>query len=419
MKKINIRKFFSNNFVLLVISFILAFVIWIVINASSTTEQNVTISKIPITIELPKEAVDDGLQVYTGDDITGSVEVSGNSVTVGSLTSEDIDIAATNTSNILTSGSYTLQLAAKKASTKTNYTIVSSSLTPNNITIFVDHPMEKEFEIDNKISFEVPKGFYASSSLSSSKVVITGPETEVSQIATVAVEGKIDGVISASQEMNKALVFLDKDGNPVETYLTKSSESEIKVTLNVLKKLDVKLGVDVINGPKNHPNIELSPSTLSIACTDEAISKIENETISVATVDFSKLTNEDITTSLDLVLPSGCKSLSKINSVTAHIDLSDYIKKELTCSISSDLGDKYNVQLPEKTANIIVFGPESTIKELYSKDVILKPDISKIVDKLTKEDSSYEVPLVCSLSDEFSDCWIYGNYQTNITLSLK
>ena len=147
----------SHNWVLMIIAFILSFTAWFIISANSQTETNVTISDIPITIELSEEAQNDGLQIFSGNDVTASVEVAGNRVTVGSLTASDITVTANQTNSIIGAGTYTLPLSAKKTGLKTNYEIVSD-VTPANITIFVDKLKEDSFDIENQIKYTVGDG---------------------------------------------------------------------------------------------------------------------------------------------------------------------------------------------------------------------------------------------------------------------
>ena len=66
-KKSLLARFFSHNITLLVLAFLLAFTAWFIINASSETDTNVTISDIPIIIDLPESALDAGLKVFNSD----------------------------------------------------------------------------------------------------------------------------------------------------------------------------------------------------------------------------------------------------------------------------------------------------------------------------------------------------------------
>ena len=246
------RRFLSNDITLFVLSMVIAFAIWFVINANSQTESNVTISNIPVTIDLPQEAIDDGLEVFGAEDVIASVEVTGNRITVGSLSPSDIQVVALQSNSIIAPGPYTLELSAKKNSVKTNYSF-ASNVTPSNITVYVDKYKEKEFTIVDELVYKVEEGYYANSSLSETVVTVSGPETEVSSIDKVVVQGTLEGSVSSATSGNFDLVFLNADGEKLNLKMSTVSVESVKATLNALPILEVKLKVDAINAPKSHP----------------------------------------------------------------------------------------------------------------------------------------------------------------------
>ena len=211
MKKNNqslLSRFFSHNITLLVLAFILAFAAWFIISLSEESVETKTITDIPVTIELPDTAMDDGLILYGTDDLKASVEVKGNRAMLGTLTASDIQVTANQSSSMISVGSYTLSLTAKQAGLKTNYTIVKEKLSPSTVTVYVDKNKEQEFNIDNQITVNLDdSNHYASVALSKSKVTVSGPETHVNQIASVAV---VDNISTDTQTtVNKDLVFFD------------------------------------------------------------------------------------------------------------------------------------------------------------------------------------------------------------------
>ena len=207
-KKFSLNKFFSNDITLLVASVIIAFAIWFVINANAQVDGTKTIQGIPITVELSKDAVDDGLEVFGLNDQKASVDVSGNRITVGSLDSDDIKVEAFHAGTIIAPGSYTLELSAKKNSVKTNYSI-ASSISPKDVTVFVDKNTSKEFTITDEIVYKVDEGYYANSSLAESVVTVTGPETEVLSIDKAVIQGTLEGSIKDTRSEVYDIVFLD------------------------------------------------------------------------------------------------------------------------------------------------------------------------------------------------------------------
>ena len=415
-----ISRLLSHNFVLLILSFIIAFGAWFIINMNSETETNVTISDIPITIELTQEALDDGLQIFSGNDVTASVEVSGNRVTVGSLSPSDIQVTANQASSIISPGTYTLSLSAKKTGAKTNYNI-ESSVTPANITVFVDRLKEAEFDIENQLVYEVSDGYYASATFSESKVSVSGPETEVSQIDSVAVMGTIEGELSDTVTIEKSIIYLDKDGNELELPLTTADIDTVEVALTVYPVMDVTLQVDVANAPSSYPRISISPSTIKIAGPQDSLDEIEDNAISIGTIDFTKLSNEKITNSYDISLPSNCKNLSGEAVASVSIDLSSNVQKTVSCKIAGSLdSDTYKTDFSSNNIDITVIGPKDVVEEITASNISVIADFTDKLSGVTSSNTvSVEVPLTVTLSSDFDECWIYGSYTANVNISQK
>lgn len=412
-----IKRFFSHNVTLIVLALLISFSIWFAINASSDTGTNVTISDIPVTIELPQEAIDDGLQVFSGSDVKCSVDVNGNRITVGSLTSSDIQITSDQASSIIAPGTYNLNLTARKTGLKSNYNIVSS-VTPSTITVFVDKLKTKAFDIENQIAYKVDDGYYANASLSQASVKVSGPESEVSKIEKVVIQGKIDGVLNSTRTFDKKLVFLDADGKSLDLALINADIESVTVSLSVLPVKKVNLSVDVANAPSSYPKISVSPTSINIAGPENALKSIGDSPVKIGTVDFSTLRNEKTTLKFDITLPRECKNISNETSASVTIDLSDYKRKELTCSIKNTIDDsKYYCDFSDENVTVVIYGPQKYIDTIEESDISISTDFTDKLSDVTKTATSIDVPLIVKLSDKYSDCWCYGTYSVKANIS--
>ena len=419
-KKSLLARFFSHNITLLVLAFLLAFTAWFIINASSETDTNVTISDIPIIIDLPESALDAGLKVFNSDNLKASVEVSGNRVTVGSLTPADIQVVANQSNSIISPGSYTLALSAKKTGLKTNYNIVSS-VSPATVTVFVDREKEQVFDIENKLSVTLDdSSHYANVALSQSKVTVTGPETQVSQIASVAVEDTITGKQTDTKVQEK-LYFYDEDGNKLDLPLVVTDIDTVEVTISILPIASVTLGVNVINAPTGAPAVSINPSSIKIAGVKESLEKIDNNTIKIGTLDYTKLKNERISVKYDLTSPTGCKIISGETSAVASVDLSSYSRAIVTGKISSKIDSStYTTEFATNNVELTIFGPEDMTNDISASDVTVIADFTGLLDDLKSGNSmSISVPLKVSLASDYSSCWVYGTYTTTVNVTKK
>ena len=150
LKKIKLNKLFYNNKFVAFFSVISASIIWIVVSFNDTQSTPITIDDIPIKVSLSEGAIEDGLQVFRGNDMTASVEISGSRFVVGQITKSDIQVFTPQSASTITSpGNYTLELAAKKierVGTFQNYEI-TSNIKPSVVTVMVDRYREAEFTI--------------------------------------------------------------------------------------------------------------------------------------------------------------------------------------------------------------------------------------------------------------------------------
>lgn len=416
-----LARFFSHNITLLVLAFIIAFVAWFIINASSETETNVTIDNIPVTIELTDEAVDDGLKIFNGENITASVEVSGNRVTVGSLTSGDISVTANQSSSIISPGTYTLALTAKKSGLKSNYNIVSS-VTPPSITVFVDREKEQEFDIDNRLSVQLDdSSHYANTSLSQSKVTLSGPETQVNRIDSVAVVDTITPDNNNRQTVQEKLVYLDENDKALDLPQVVSDVETVEATIQVLPIAAVNLDVNVTNAPSDAPKVTVSPDTVKIAGPQTTLDSITDNTVSIGTLDYSKLKNESVSQKFDITLPNGCKVISGETSATVSVDLSSYDYTTVTAKISSKIDSSaYTTEFATNNVELTIYGPEDLLSEISASDVTAIADFSGLLDDLKKGNAiSLSVPIKVTLGSDYSKCWVYGSYTTNVNVSMK
>ncbi|WP_407382861.1 YbbR-like domain-containing protein [Ruminococcus sp.] len=416
-------RFFSHDITLLVLAFLLAFVAWFVISMSEESEENKTITDIPVTIELPDTAIEDGLHLYGADDLKASVEVKGNRVMLGTLTASDIQVTANQSSSMVSVGTYTLSLTAKQNSLKTNYTIVKEKLSPSTATVYVDKEKEEEFTIDNQITVQLDDStHYASVALSKSKVIVSGPENHVNQIASVAVVDNITGLSGDSQKtINEDLVFLDDDGEKLYLPYVKTDIGTVEATISVLPVAEVSLRVDVANAPSNYPNITIDPPTVKIAGPQDALDNIKDNKVTIGSLDFTKLKNEGNKQKFDITLPSGCKVISGETSATAYIDLNSYYSTTVAAKVTTKLdSSKYTVEFASNNAEIVINGPEDLINAISSSDVTAIADFTGLLDGADKDSAvSISAPLKISLGSDYSDCWVYGTYTVNANVTKK
>ena len=96
-KKRSLNKLFQNNKFLIILALVISTITWVYMSMGTTNDTTVTISNIPIQIELPDQLDNNGLQVFRDAEQTATVTVTGSRAVLGSIGTKDITVTgATN-----------------------------------------------------------------------------------------------------------------------------------------------------------------------------------------------------------------------------------------------------------------------------------------------------------------------------------
>ena len=420
MKKNNfsLNKLMQNNKFIFVLAILISFSIWIYSGLGTNNDTNVTLSNIPIQIELTDEARDNGLQIFSGSEQTASVTVTGNRAVLGTVNESDVTVtAAANTIN--SPNTYDLSVSASKTNPSANFQI-TSAVVPSSIRVVVDYFRESTYQIqDNHIVYKVADGYYGVTSLSSKSVVISGPQTEISKIDKVYAVAEIKGTLTDSVETDAELVLYDKNNNKLSTELFTMDVKTVKATVTVLPEKTVEVKPTFINIPEGleitDDMISIEPSTILLAGPAELLDYTSS--VNLEAIDFSTLKADKKTfPSLGIDIPKDCKNLSNSTTAKVTLDLSGLSTKSFTVDKFSvdGLSKEYKAEVTQKSISVTIVGPKNEIDSLTSSD------ITAVIDTSNSKGitGSVQMPVTFKINGAKS-CWAYGDYKANLTVSEK
>ena len=382
----------------------------------SSNDTNVTISNIPIQIELPDSARENGLQVFSGGDQTASVTVTGNRAILGSINESDITVtAAANTIN--SSGNYMLAVSAAKTDPSSNFQITSAA-TPSSINVTIDYFRESTYQIQENVVYKVADGYYAVTSLSSNSVVISGPQTEISKIDKVSAVSQIDGTLTDTVTTDAEIILYDKNNNRLSTDLFTMDLNTLKATVSVLPEKTVDVKPVFINKPSGlkitDDMISVTPSSILLAGPKEVLDNTES--VNLEAIDFSALKNETKTFSLGIDIPSDCKNISNTTTATVTLDLSGLTSKNFTVDkfTVNGLSADYNADVTQNSISVTIIGPKNEL------DSLAKSKITAVIDTSDSKGTTGSVQMPVSFKiNGTNSCWAYGTYKANLTITEK
>lgn len=412
------KKLLNSNKFRIIASVVVSVILWVSMSFAPSNEITVTIPDIPISIDLPEQALSNNLKVFQGGDITATVEITGNRMTVGSVTKSDISVFAQQTNTITSSGTYTLAISARKSSNiKTGFEI-KQLVSPSVITIVVDRNSSVDMNIISNIKYQAASGYYSSVSLSDQKVTIEGPESVLGRISKVMVEGEIDGQLTESKTIeNLPLILYDKQSKRIDDSSLSFSVSTASATVSVMPEKSLPIRFDFANKPQGM-NVrdyitEMEPENILVAAPQRIMNNLRS--ITATGPDFHTLKNEIVHLELPIEMPTDSRNLSNqtVTNVTLDLSSMSYIDFNAENFEVVGLSEGYKADVTTKSLNVRIYGPESQLSGMTADDVTAVINI----DPQMYAVGSMEVPVSISFSDSKNLCWQYGEYTANVTIS--
>lgn len=416
-KKLSLNKLFQNNKFLIILSLVISTITWVYMSMGTTNDTSVTISNIPIQIELPDQLVNNGLQVFSDTEQTATVTVTGSRAVLGSISTKDITVTAA-TNGIDSAGTYQIPLSAVKTNPSANFQIIST-VTPSNVNVIVDYLRETSFPIQENVVYKVADGYYASTSLASKNITVSGPQTEIAKIAKVSASAELDGILDDSTSATADILLYDKSGNRISTDLLKMEFGTVEASISVLPEKTVKVVPEFMNKPEGlnlgDDMLSVEPSEILLAGPKKVLDNTKS--IKLESIDFATLSNKRYEyNDQGINIPTDCKNISNSTAAKVVLDLSSLSKKTYTVDSFkvSGLSSEYKADVTQTNMSVTVIGSKKELENLKSSD------IECIIDTSDQSGTvgSVQMPVTFKLKGT-STCWVSGSYKANITISEK
>ena len=416
-KKLSLNKLFQNNKFLIILSLVISTITWVYMSMGTTNDTTVTISNIPIQIELPDQLVNNGLQVFSDTEQTATVTVTFSRAVLGSISTKDITVTAA-TNGIDSAGTYQISLSAVKTNPSANFQIIST-VTPSNVNVIVDYLRETSFPIQENVVYKVADGYYASTSLASKNITVSGPQTEIAKIAKVSASAELDGILDDSTSATADILLYDKSGNRISTDLLKMEFGTVEASISVLPEKTVKVVPEFMNKPEGlnlgDDMLSVEPSEILLAGPKKVLDNTKS--IKLESIDFATLSNKRYEyNDQGINIPTDCKNISNSTAAKVVLDLSSLSKKTYTVDSFkvSGLSSEYKADVTQTNMSVTVIGSKKELENLKSSD------IECIIDTSDQSGTvgSVQMPVTFKLKGT-STCWVSGSYKANITISEK
>lgn len=418
--KFSLRKLIYNDKYLIVISIVLAVVIWVVTSMNLSPETSKTIT-VPVTVDFSDSAAEQlGIKCFGEETIDVDVTVSCKKYLAKDITADDMKVYL-QTNVVTSSGSYDVPI---KVETSDTADFKVTSYYPTVYRAYFDFEDEKVMDLDIKYANEdfIEQGYtMGQPMLSQSTVTVKGPRSYVMQVAAVSATVNIEEKLKATKTMDIVATALDSYNSKVNYITIDSGTENLTITIPVLKEMELEVAANFTGKPSkintSDFGIYYSVNKVNAGVLEEA--KINKAVI--GDIDFSSLkpgTNK-FTFNVDSL--DSYVILDKIDEIDVTVNVpSEYKEKTVSVGYGSvkviNVPDGYKASVTGiSTGNITVIGTESSLENLTASNVNLVVDFSNVdKDKLKEGTASYKITTALENSDT---CWIYGEYNAYVNVT--
>ncbi len=420
--KFSFSELVRDNRFIAVLSFVIAFVIWIWIAIEKSPEVQQVITDVPVQLNLENTIPEQlGLQIFGESEFNVDVTVKGKKYIVASLEKDDIQVVA-NINRVDSAGLWTLQLKVAPTDGSDDFTISSSSQTF--VEVYFDKYKELEVAlegiVDTKLESYVPEDCLAGDIvLSKNTVLISGPASEINRVTGVSATAIIENVLEKTTTFDTKIVINTTDGIPLEYTSINAGDSNITMAVPVLKVVTLPTAVEFKNAPSYFINTPLKytvyPSTVKVAIPVDAIDTTEH--FIVDTIDFADISNSYNTFYVNADSITSYKIMDEnIKRFRISVNASDMSTKTMSIPSSAvkikNDRDDFDVRLNStKDITVTLVGPQADIDAITADNIRIEVDTA---DKTIVNDTKVLQGKVIVSGDY--NCWAIGKYDIKVAV---
>lgn len=424
LKKLSLRKLFSNTKFLVVFSILVAFIFWIVVALEYAPVIENEIKDIPVKIDMNNSVPDKlGLQIFGQSDYTINITVRGNRYIVGGdlLTADDFEATA-QTAYVDSAGKHSLVVKVTAKDANADYEIISKST--DYIEVYFDKYAEKEVEVTPRIISELDDYtaddymFDKADIIYETKTVkVSGAQTEVNSITAAYADIPIEKKLTQSETID-ASVVLSNGSNLDSKYVKINGESSltVPVTLPVYKMQTSAVSVSFKNTPSDYIN---SPLLYSISPSRVRVAVLQNgsdttNSLEIGTIDFANITPSNGSFTFLASNVKTAKFLDGTTSFNVEVNTDGLSTKKLEPNINSIMitggsgVSAGNVDL-SSIGSVTVVGTQTALASVNANMLEVNINLTNI--KL--EEGENTVPVTVTLKNS-KNCWVSGSYSAVI-----
>ncbi len=403
----------TKNFGLMVLSIVIAFLIWLVVaNVNNPVKSKLFRDvKIQIINENSVTDIDKVFDIVSDDSVT--IKVTERRKVLDGLSSDDFTVIA-DMENLTEMNTVPLTVTCSNSSV----TLDEITIVPVSMKVELEQIQQSDFIVTVETTGTLRDGYEVGTTevLEGKSVQIAGPESMISKIGQVTATVSLDNVYS-ERSLTAPITITDKNGDVFsETQMSRLqikdstgvllADNEVTVDVTLWKVLyDVALEVETVGRPLSGyevTDISVLPVTVNLVGPDEVLGLIGNS-ITLSTPISVEGVSETFSQEVDL-----SETLDEIDTIR----LAQNVDSVITVTVEVEKSNSQTFQIPLSNLSvsnlpddmILTFSPADVISvtvqyEDESSSISESEILASIDLSVCEEEGDYEIPVEIELPD--------------------
>lgn len=392
-----------------ILSVFVALVVWLYVMSNDSPDHQRTFSGVSIAVENTALLSDNNhLTVISGYGNLADITVTGKKSDVISYSLEDI-VASVDVGSITAPGRHQLSV-----SVTTPEGCMLQSVYPTSVEVYVDEILTKTIPVKvNITSVQYDQSITLGALTPDVNVVtVSGPASVIEAAETAVVELDL-GTVTTSLGARGELKVVTEAGVAIDNPYLTISQSSVGVTIPVYVERDLPITVDTKYGYLNEDNAEITvvPKTITVRADPKLLTDVES--LTVATLDETKLTDNNTTRIVSITLPEGVENVSGTKTASISIRHKGTVKKSVSVSrIELKNPNDLAYTLIADSINITLRAPSDIADKLLAEDFTLSGELN-----YTGVRGIVQVPLTVQVPAEYADSvYALGEYTAMVNI---
>ncbi len=371
----------GGNILWLILSVMLALLIWIYYSNNFGTEMTRTFYGVEVTY-VGRDAMRDSQSLIVSREETTSVtlKLSGSRRDIAKLTSEDLK-AVVNLSTVTSAGYRTMAYTVSYPSS-VNSSNIREEKSPQTVGLQISKLATRIVDVKGRFEGTLADGYAldaAGMSFDPAYVTLFGPEEELEQVSSANVIVDRDSVNSSfTAAANFNLVNADGETLSFDDVTMDVDTVTVTVPINMAK--EVALDVSLIEGGgATEQNVAKKIEPESIILAGDASTLESINTIYIATIDLSDYVTFP-QTEYPIMIPNDVDNLSGVNSATVDLSFSGLETAYYVVTNLEYVGleEGYTADVMDITLGVTIRAPADVLANIEANNIRAVADLTGI-----------------------------------------